>query len=150
MYMTLLTQLGAYTLKNSKFLVNTPATNLACVRYASKKASSSTRNKPCNVRPKHRGWRVQDGAFVGESTILATQLTARFHPGLYVGFGKNGTLYALEKGKVIITCEKIDPNLDHSWARTYYAGRENSVMYKKHFNVIPEPQDNKFVLIDAI
>lgn len=56
----------------------------ACVRYASKKASSSTRNKPCNVRPKHRGWRVQDGAFVEESTILATQRTARFHPGLYV------------------------------------------------------------------
>ena len=67
-----------------------------------------------------------------------------------VGFGKNGTLYALEKGKVIITCEKIDPNLDHSWARTHYAGRENSVIYKKHFNVIPEPQDNRFVLIDAI
>lgn len=53
------------------------------MRYASKKASSSTRNAPINTRPKHRGWRVQDGHYVKESTILATQLKPRFHPGLY-------------------------------------------------------------------
>lgn len=54
------------------------------MRYASKKASSSTRNAPIRTKPKHRGWRVQDGHYVKESTILATQLKPRFHPGLYV------------------------------------------------------------------
>lgn len=56
----------------------------ACVRYASKKSSTSTRNKPDHRRPKHRGWRVQDGHYVKEGTILAVQLKPRFHPGLYV------------------------------------------------------------------
>ncbi|KAG6802045.1 39S ribosomal protein L27, mitochondrial isoform X1 [Apis mellifera caucasica] len=147
--MVLLTQLFTCT-KNSKFLVKNTTTNLACVRYASKKSSTSTRNAPIRTIPKHRGWRVQDGHYVKESTILATQLKPRFHPGLYVGFGKNGTLYALESGKVMITCEKINPNMSRSWARLNYADRENNVIYKKHFNVIPESQHNRFVLIDTL
>lgn len=55
-----------------------------CVRYASKKASSSTRIKPGHPRPKHRGWKVQDGHYVQAGRILATQLKPRFHPGLNV------------------------------------------------------------------
>ncbi|XP_068973556.1 large ribosomal subunit protein bL27m [Bombus flavifrons] len=148
--MTLLTQLYAYTLKNSKSLINAASTNIVCVRHASKKSTGSTRISPGHPRPKHRGWRVQDGHYVEKSTILATQLKPRFHPGLYVGLGRDGTLYALEKGKVFITCEKINPNLDRAWARAHYANRENTVIYKKHFNVIPDPQDNRFVLIDAL
>lgn len=64
--------------------------------------------------------------------------------------GKNGTLYALESGKVMITCEKINPNMSHSWAKLNYADRKNSVIYKKYFNVIPESQHNRFVLIDIL
>ncbi|KOC60518.1 39S ribosomal protein L27, mitochondrial [Habropoda laboriosa] len=148
--MVLLTHLFGCTLQNSKSLVNITTTNLAFVRYASKRSSGSTRNSPTNLKPKHRGWKVQDGHYVQASTMLATQLRPRFHPGLYVGFGKNGTLYALEKGKVMVTCEKINPNMARSWAKLNYAGRENSVIYKKHFNIIPEPQHDRFVLIDTI
>ncbi|CAK9820720.1 39S ribosomal protein L27, mitochondrial [Anthophora plagiata] len=148
--MTLLTSLFGCTLQSTKPLLNTVTTNLVSVRYASKKSSGSTRNKPINLKPKHRGWKVQDGHNVLESQILATQLRPRFHPGLYVGFGKNGTLYALEKGKVMITCEQINPNMKRRWARLNYAGRENSVIYKKHFNVIPEPQHDRFLLIDTV
>ncbi|XP_076302816.1 mitochondrial ribosomal protein L27 [Lasioglossum baleicum] len=148
--MTFLTQFFNYTLNNSKSLASIAATNLVCVRHASKKASGSTRNSPGNRRPKHRGWRVQDGHYVQESTILATQLKLRFHPGLYVGFGRNGTLYALEKGKVVVTCEKINPNMSRSWVKLNYSNRENSVIYKKFFNVIPEPQHNKFILVDTL
>jgi ribosomal protein L27 len=54
------------------------------VRFASKKAGSSTRNTSTKVRPKHRGWKVQDGHQVEAGTILATQRTLRFHPGLNV------------------------------------------------------------------
>lgn len=54
------------------------------MRNASKKTGGSTKNPKGHARPKHRGWRVQDGQFVSAGTILATQLTPRFHPGLNV------------------------------------------------------------------
>ncbi|KZC09902.1 PREDICTED: 39S ribosomal protein L27, mitochondrial [Dufourea novaeangliae] len=148
--MSFLTHLLGSTLQNTRPLTNITSTNIVCVRNASKKASSSTRIKPGHPRPKHRGWKVQDGWFVQKGHILATQLRPRFHPGLYVGMGRNGTLYALEAGRVIITSEKINPNTTHTWATMNYAGRENSVIYKKHFNVIPEKQHNRFILIDTV
>lgn len=148
--MSLLTHLFSYTLQNSKSLVGSTTSNLACIRLASKKASGCTRNKPDNLRPKHRGWRVQDGTFVKKSTILATQLRPRFHPGLYVGMAKDGTLYALEAGKVLVTCEKINPNSKHGWSIINYAGKENTTIYKKYFNVIPEPQHDRFIVVDTV
>lgn len=57
-----------------------------CVRYASKKSGTSTRNKGGHPRPKHRGWKVQDGGYVQAGTTLVTQRTLRFHPGLNVSF----------------------------------------------------------------
>ncbi|KAG8227119.1 hypothetical protein J437_LFUL001663 [Ladona fulva] len=120
------------------------------VRFASKKTGGSTRYQKIDQRPKHRGWRVQDGHIVTPGTILAAQLHLRFHPGLNVGFGKNGNLFAMEHGRVMVTCEKINPNWDHTWIKRIYAGRENQTIYKKHFNVIPDPQHSRFVLKDRI
>lgn len=48
------------------------------------KAKGSTRNAPRNTRPKHRGWKENDGSHVTEHKILATQLELRYHPGLNV------------------------------------------------------------------
>lgn len=75
-----------YTIVYVSVTINVSLLLLAkvCVRYASKKASSSTRIKPGHPRPKHRGWKVQDGHNVHRGHILATQLKARFHPGLNV------------------------------------------------------------------
>lgn len=56
----------------------------------------------------------------------------------------------MEPGKVVVTCEKIDPNWEHTWIQRHYAGREDQTIYKKFFNVIPLPQHNRFKLIDAI
>lgn len=81
-------------------------------------------------------------------TILATQLTPRFHPGANVGFGRDGTLFALEHGKVYVTCEKIDPNFEHTWVQKHYADRSNQTIYKKFFNVIPNKQENVFKLVE--
>lgn len=67
-----------------------------------------------------------------------------------VGFGINGTLFAMEPGKVVVTCEKFDPNWDHTWVQRMYKGREHQVIYKKYFNVIPEQQHQRFKLVDAI
>ncbi|XP_046737457.1 39S ribosomal protein L27, mitochondrial [Diprion similis] len=138
-------------LQNAKQGFMQPVTSVVvCTRNASKKSGGSTRNPPRHTRPKHRGWRVQDGTFVQAGTMLATQLRTRFHPGLHVGFGRDGTLFALEAGRVMVTCEKIDPNWDHTWIIGNYEGRQGQVIYKKHFNVIPEPQHNVFKLVDTI
>lgn len=67
-----------------------------------------------------------------------------------MGFGRNATLYALEPGKVVITCEKFDPNWAHFWVKHYYGGREQQTIFKKYFNIIPEPQHQRFKLIDEI
>ncbi|XP_076239397.1 mitochondrial ribosomal protein L27 [Calliopsis andreniformis] len=143
--MFLLTNVFGSTLQRSLIAANT----IGCIRYASKKAGSASRNPPKNTKPKHRGWKRQDGTYVTIGTILALQRSPRFHPGLYVGMGKNGTLFAMEPGKVVVTCEKINPDMNNPWAKVNYAGREG-VIYKKHFNVIPEPHHDRFVVIDKI
>ncbi|EAT46409.1 AAEL002418-PA [Aedes aegypti] len=133
---------GGNLLRNSPFF--------ATIRHASKKTGGSTRNPSDHGRPKHRGWKVQDGHYVSAGTILATQRTPRFHPGLNVGFGKNGTIFALEHGKVYVTCEKLDPNWDHTWVQRIYAGRENQTIFKKFFNVVPVEQHRRFKLIEEV
>ncbi|KAG7213133.1 hypothetical protein KM043_002449 [Ampulex compressa] len=147
---SLLPSVASMFLNGRQILTPGSAANLICIRYKAKKAGGSTRNSPDTRRPKHRGWRVQDGTFVRAGTILATQLKTRFHPGLYVGIGRDKTLYATEAGKVMVTCEKIDPDFNLKWVRDNYGNREGVVIYKKHFNVIPEPQHDRFKLIDAI
>jgi len=133
-----------------KNLISPATCNLASVRHASKKSATSTRIKPGHPRPKHRGWKVGDGAKVQAGNILVTQMTPRFHPGLHVGFGKNGTLWALEPGRVVVTCEKVDLNWDHTWIQRCYGNRRGETFYKKHFNVIPKKHHNRFKLIDLI
>lgn len=64
--------------------------------------------------------------------------------------GRNGTLFALEHGKVLVTCEKFDPNWNHTWVQRIYAERRGTTIYKKYFHVIPKPQHNRFKLIDSI
>ncbi|XP_011630035.1 LOW QUALITY PROTEIN: uncharacterized protein LOC105422377 [Pogonomyrmex barbatus] len=152
--MTHLSQLISLGLRNAHpfLLASCGLDNIAkvCVRYASKKSSTSTSNRSGHARPKHRGWKVQDGTNVQAGTILVLQRTTRFHPGLNVGFGRNGTLFAMEAGKVIVTCEQIDPNWEHPWIKRNYSGREGRVIYKKHFNVIPISQHNRFKVIERI
>ncbi|PSN36511.1 39S ribosomal protein L27 [Blattella germanica] len=125
-------------------------TEITAVRWASKKAGTSSRNTKGHGRPKHRGWRVQDGHYVQAGTILAVQRTLRFHPGMNVGFGRNGTLFAMEAGRVMVTCEQADPNWNHSWIIKHYEEKEGQTFYKKYFHVMPEPQKGHFKLIDRI
>ncbi|XP_011310051.1 39S ribosomal protein L27, mitochondrial [Fopius arisanus] len=132
-------------------LLRTPTQQIVSVRNAAKKTGTTTQNRGGNCRrPKHRGWKVQDGHYVQAGHILATQLRPRFHPGLHVGFGRNGSLFAMEAGKVVVTCEKVDLNWDHSWNQMNYSGRETQTIYKKHFNIIPEKQHDRFKLVDTI
>jgi len=132
------------------FLQNSKSVLANFVRNASKKQGGSTRNTHPKVRPKHRGWRVQDGHVVTAGTILATQRTLRFHPGLNVGLGRNGTLFAIIPGKVMVTCEKTDPNWDHTWVQRCHGHRQGTEFFKKYFNVLPEKQHQKFNLIGQV
>ncbi|XP_047022939.1 39S ribosomal protein L27, mitochondrial [Helicoverpa zea] len=135
------------------FLLNSGKANSVItefVRNASKKTGGSTSNTNCKVKPKHRGWKVQDGHHVQAGHMLVTQRTPRFHPGLNVGFGRNGTLFAMEAGKVVVTCEKFDPNWDHTWVQRIYSGRQDQTILKKYYNIIPEPQHQRFKLVDEI
>ncbi|CAG9857448.1 unnamed protein product [Phyllotreta striolata] len=120
------------------------------IRQASKKTGGSTKNSSPKVRPKHRGVKIQDGRHVNAGNILVTQRTLRFHPGLNVGLGRNGTLFALEPGRVVVTCEQADLDWTHTWVRRCHGYRQGQVFYKKYFNVIAEPQHRDFKLIDTI
>lgn len=120
------------------------------MRNASKKTGGSTKNVHGSTRPKHRGWRVQDGHTVSAGTILATQRNTRFHPGLNVGFGKNGTLFAMEHGRVYVTCEVADLNWDHTWVQRCYADRQGQTIYKKYFNVVAQEQHQRFKLVNEV
>ncbi|KAJ8925183.1 hypothetical protein NQ315_001368 [Exocentrus adspersus] len=136
------------TLKN--ILLNNKNVITNSVRFASKKTSGSTKNTRTKVKPKHRGWKVQDGHYVNPGHILVLQRHLRFHPGLNVGMGKNGTLFAITPGRVSVTCEIADVNWDHTWVQRCHSNRKGTEFYKKYFNVIPEPQHQNFKLIDEI
>lgn len=74
----------------------------------------------------------------------------KFVDHFQVGFGKNGTLFALIPGRVVFTCEKFNPKWDHTWIQRVYAGREDQTIYKRYANVLPLEQHNRFKLIDEI
>lgn len=56
----------------------------------------------------------------------------------------------MEPGRVVITCEEIDPDFKNSFVRKNYTGREGHLIYKKHFNIIPHKQHDRFVIKDTI
>ncbi|XP_023016409.1 large ribosomal subunit protein bL27 [Leptinotarsa decemlineata] len=130
--------------------LHTIKVQLGTVRLASKKAKGSTRNTSPKVRPKHRGWKVQDGHYVHPGHILVLQRHLRFHPGLNVGLGRNGTLFALTHGRVAVTCEKTNPDWTHTWVQRCHGHRKGTDFFKKYFNIIPEPQHQNFKLVDQI
>lgn len=121
------------------------------VRLASKKAGSGAKWQCRKRRKKYRGLKKNDGTYVTAGTPIVTQLSLRFFPGLNAGFGKNGTIFAIKPGKVVISSEIAQPNWEHTWIQRLMPGRENSPpFFKKYINVIPEPQHNRFKLIEVV
>lgn len=83
---------------------------------ATKKAGGSTRNGR-DSRPKYLGIKRYGDQIVNAGTILIRQRGTPFHPGRYVGRGKDDTLFALKAGKVVFgikgamrkRCVSIEP-----------------------------------------
>lgn len=67
---------------------------------AHKKAGGSTRNGR-DSNPKYLGIKRYGGQLVKAGEIIIRQRGTKFHPGKYVGIGKDHTLYALKAGKVV-------------------------------------------------
>lgn len=83
---------------------------------AHKKAGGSTRNGR-DSRPKYLGIKRYGGQIVSAGEIIVRQRGTQFHPGQYVGIGKDHTLYALKPGRVVFgvkgalnkRCVRIEP-----------------------------------------
>jgi large subunit ribosomal protein L27 len=83
---------------------------------AHKKAGGSTRNGR-DSNPKYLGIKRYGGQIVSAGSIIVRQRGTPFHPGRYVGIGRDHTLYALVAGKVVFTtkgalkkrCVNIEP-----------------------------------------
>ena len=61
---------------------------------AHKKAGGSTRNGR-DSNPKYFGIKRYGGQIINAGTIIVRQRGTKFHPGRYVGMGRDHTLYAL-------------------------------------------------------
>ncbi|GMY05789.1 50s ribosomal protein l27 [Fagus crenata] len=78
--------------------------NLMFRRWATKKSAGSTKNGR-DSKPKNLGVKKFGGERVIPGNIIVRQRGTRFHPGDYVGIGKDHTLYALKEG-----CVKFERN----------------------------------------
>lgn len=117
------------------------------VRFASKKAGGTTRNKRKRTPGKGRGWKRQDGTFVHSGEILVRQLGLRFYPGENVRLGLDNTLYSMTDGKVVVTCEKLSP---YPNSPLYEPVKSGLTIYKKFFNVLATPLHGKFRLVAQV
>ncbi len=73
---------------------------------AHKKGQGSTKNGR-DSNPQFRGIKRYDGQVVTTGTILVRQCGTPFKPGMYVGRGRDDTLFALKDGKVVFEGRKI-------------------------------------------
>ncbi|XP_032832022.1 large ribosomal subunit protein bL27m [Petromyzon marinus] len=125
----------------------TAALAAAGVRWASKKAGSKVRNSAPKSPGKRYGWKKFEGAMVHAGNILATQRLIRWHPGAFVGMGRNNTLYALEDGVVRFTKEVyVPPPRSREAFQVVCKLPRGAMLYKTFINVIPPHQEGRFVL----
>ncbi|QCD99440.1 large subunit ribosomal protein L27 [Vigna unguiculata] len=75
-------------------------------RWASKKTAGSTKNGR-DSKPKNLGVKKFGGERVIPGNIIVRQRGTRFHPGNYVGLGKDHTLFALKEGLVKFERNKL-------------------------------------------
>ena len=69
---------------------------------AHKKAGGSTRNGR-DSNPKYLGIKRYGGQIIKAGNIIVRQRGTAFHPGKYVGIGRDHTLYALKEGRVVFS-----------------------------------------------
>jgi len=73
---------------------------------AHKKGQGSTRNGR-DSGPQFRGVKRYAGQLVRTGTILIRQCGTPFKPGMFVGRGRDDTLFALRDGKVVVKNKRV-------------------------------------------
>jgi large subunit ribosomal protein L27 len=73
---------------------------------AHKKGQGSSRNGR-DSGPQFRGVKRSGGELVTTGTILVRQCGTVFRPGMYVGRGRDDTLFAMKDGKVLFHGDKV-------------------------------------------
>ncbi|XP_073045666.1 uncharacterized protein [Primulina eburnea] len=91
---------------NSASDVSGEGLSLIFRRWATKKTAGSTKNGRDSL-PKSLGVKKFGGERVIPGNIIVRQRGTRFHPGNYVGIGKDHTLYALKEGCVKFERQKL-------------------------------------------
>ncbi|KAL8520870.1 hypothetical protein ACS0TY_011431 [Phlomoides rotata] len=91
---------------NSATDVSGEGLSLLFRRWATKKTAGSTKNGRDSL-PKNLGVKKFGGERVIPGNIIVRQRGTRFHPGNYVGMGKDHTLYALKEGHVKFERNKL-------------------------------------------
>lgn len=137
-------------ISSSRFLLKPDSVQIEQIRNKAVKAVGTCKNPPKHPKPKHRGWKRQDGHFVPAGCAVATQRTLRWLPGLNVGILKDGTLYALCHGWVVVTCEQPNLDFEHAWVKRDLSHQEGRKFYKKYWNIIPYPENQRFRLVDEV
>lgn len=101
--------------------------------------------------PKDRRLQVMPGSWVNERDILATQCKLDYHPGLNCGIDpRDLSIFAIRAGKVYVTTERIQPDLQNEICQRFYGEREGQIIYKRHINVIPKETGTTFRLINLV
>ncbi|GFR96953.1 ribosomal protein L27 [Elysia marginata] len=108
------------------------------------KSGGSSRNKIEKTKPKYRGLKAADGAFVHKGDILATQFVLKYYPGENVTIDTHNTLKAAYDGVVVYSTEKLNPYPD---SPLYEHVQSGSVLQRRFMNVIPTPLHGKFRLV---
>lgn len=80
---------------------------------AHKKGQGSTRNGRDSL-PQFRGIKRYDGQVVTVGTILVRQCGTPFKAGMYVGRGRDDTLFALRDGKVQFQGRRVSIELNEA------------------------------------
>jgi len=82
------------------------------------------------------------------ATSSSSHVLMLLHVCLQVGIGRDLTLFALRRGRVMISCEKLSPRPRSSLKPAVDAGE---VFYKYFFHVVPiDPQPGLFRLVSQI
>ena len=71
------------------------------IRHATKKSGGSTSNGRTS-QPKYLGFKKLHNAPVEPGNIIIRQRGTQWHPGTFVGMGKDHTIFALVKGRVVL------------------------------------------------
>ncbi|XP_015920624.1 large ribosomal subunit protein bL27 [Parasteatoda tepidariorum] len=111
-------------------------------------AKGVTQNRRQKRKPP--GVKRLDGNCVRRGEKIVKQFFLNFHPGLNVGIDEKNNLYAMTEGRVMMTCEEINPISETLHAQKYYSNKVAPVIYKRFFHVVPFPQGQKFKLTDLV